>query len=93
MDSATYHSNCDTKNKIIIMDISNTATNDDIKRVIMMFDVDKDSQEIYRAINKEKKLLLADTAEFLHIDIAGLLKENIVQKNFTTLNYFTGLLL
>ena len=52
----------------------------------MWVDVDKDGEDIYKAMDKKKKDVLSETAEYLLIDITGDLKESIVRKVILKLN-------
>ena len=81
-----YHADCDARNKLILLDVAKDAPNEDIKRVVQMFDVDKDPGEIYKAINANLKPLLTETADYLKIDTTGLLKEVLVQRIISKLN-------
>ena len=56
------------------------AQNEDVKQVIRTFDIDKNSDEIYKQIiNKFLKPDLADTATFLMIKTENKLKDDIAR--------------
>ena len=81
-----YHKECDPRNKIILLDVTNDAPTDEIKTVIKAFDVDKDPEQIYKAVNNFLKPALAEAAKYLKIDTTGLYKEDLVRRIISKLN-------
>ena len=59
---------------------------DEIKTVIKAFDVDKDPEQIYKAVNNFLKPALAEAAKYLKIDTTGLYKEDLVRRIISKLN-------
>lgn len=82
-----YHKNCDTQNKVIIRDLAEKSPSEDTKLIILHFDVDKNSDEIYKAMDKGfLKPALSDTADYLKIDTTGLLKDTIIRGIISKIN-------
>ena len=64
-----YHEECDTQNKVILLDFANNSPTDDVKHIIQLYDVDKNSNDIYKLMEKSLKPPLVEAADYLGIDI------------------------
>ena len=64
-----YHEQCDEKNKVIIRDLAENSPSEDIKGIILQFDVDKNGDDIYKIMDKAYlKPAVVAAANYLHID-------------------------
>ena len=77
-----YHTQCDAQNKVILLDLGNSAPKD-AKTIIQHFDVDKNSDEIYKLMDSHNKPPIVKTAEFLQLNptqVKDLLIRDIITK-------------
>ena len=80
-----YHAQCDGQNKVILLDLLNNATAEDVKTIIQHFDVDKNSDDIYKLMNASLKPPLVETAEYLKINSTQL-KDQLIRSIICKIN-------
>ena len=80
-----YHTQCDGQNKVILLDLANNASSDEVKTIIQHYDVDKNSDEIYKLMNASLKPPIAETAEYLNIN-SSQLKDQLIRSIICKIN-------
>ena len=81
-----YHEECDTQNKVILLDLANGAPTEETSNIIKLYDVDKDGSDIYKCMDKFLKPALVETAEYLNIDTASILKPELIRRIISKIN-------
>ena len=83
----TYHEQCDSKNKEILMELAEKSPKESTKEIILAYDVDKDEGDIYKAMNNHLKPKIVEAAEYLKIPGAKeMLKEDIIKSILSKIN-------
>ena len=80
-----YHTLCDQRNKVILLDLANNAPSDEVKAVIQTYNVDMNGDEIYKQMNKSSKPQLVDTAEYLNTN-SNQLKDPLTRSIISKIN-------